>query len=139
MSWASTYVGIPYADLGRTPSGCDCWGLARLVYAHELSIALPSYTGDYVSADEIRDIDALIRQETAKATWLRTEQVQPFDLLLFRQHRYGSHVGIHIEGDRMLHLAEEEHAKVARYSDPRWNKRLVGAFRHIERTVKEGF
>ena len=41
MIWANAYVGLPWADLGRDRTGCDCWGLARLVYAEQLGIALP--------------------------------------------------------------------------------------------------
>ena len=41
----SNFVGIPHADLGRDRAGCDCYGLLRLVYAEDLGIALPSFTG----------------------------------------------------------------------------------------------
>ena len=34
--WTQKYVGIPYRDLGRDMTGCDCWGLLRLVYGQEL-------------------------------------------------------------------------------------------------------
>lgn len=29
--WWNEYVGLPFADKGRTREGCDCWGLVRLV------------------------------------------------------------------------------------------------------------
>src|SRR5512134_1374594 len=46
-SWAGAYVGIPYLDHGAARSGCDCWGLVRLIYRERTRIELPSYAGDY--------------------------------------------------------------------------------------------
>ena len=37
-SWAGAYVGIPYRDHGADRSGCDCWGLVRLVYRERARI-----------------------------------------------------------------------------------------------------
>lgn len=44
---AGTYVGIPYADHRSDRSGCDCWGLVRLVYRERAGVVLPAYAGDY--------------------------------------------------------------------------------------------
>ena len=63
MIWANAYVGLPWADLGRDRTGCDCWGLARLVYAEQLGIALPSYSDAYPCAGEQAEVAALNDQK----------------------------------------------------------------------------
>ena len=130
MSWSNAYVGIPYADLGRSVYGCDCWGLARLVYGAELGIALPDYTDGYASAEEQADVASLIGQETSTSIWSRAEEHAAFDLLLFRHGRHESHVGIYIEPGVMLHMATDDQSKHERFEKGRWKARLVGGFRH---------
>ena len=49
----SRYVGLPYAPGGRGPEAFDCWGLARLVYADLLGLALPALDGTEPLAPEV--------------------------------------------------------------------------------------
>lgn len=136
MSWSCAYVGIPYADLGRSETGCDCWGLLRLVYGRELGIALPAYTGAYACAGERREVDALVASEQACGPWRPVAEIRAFDLLLFRVGAYRSHVGVAIDGTRMLHMDGEDQARVATRLAPRWASRFAGAFRHVEGGVQ---
>jgi cell wall-associated NlpC family hydrolase len=133
MTWANLYIGTPYADLGRDWSGCDCWGLARLVYKLELNISLPSYAGDYVSAQERAEIDSLINQPDANIPWSQVAIPQPFDLLLFRRGQMHSHIGIAADARHMLHMDGEDQARIADFTQPRWSNRFCGAYRHAER------
>ncbi|SDX90546.1 NlpC/P60 family protein [Albimonas donghaensis] len=133
MIWADSYVGLPWADLGRNRSGCDCYGLARMVYAEQLGIALPSYAGAYPCAGEQAEVAALIGRESELGPWRPVaDVVAPFDLLLFRRGRLASHLGVALGDGRMLHMDGEAQARVARLDDPRWRMRFVGAFRHAE-------
>ena len=38
MIWSNRFIGIPYDDFGRSRTGCDCWGLACIIYREELGI-----------------------------------------------------------------------------------------------------
>src|SRR5690606_31436671 len=110
MSWANGYVGIPFRDRGRTRTGCDCWGLARLVYAGELRIGLPDYSGAYASVEERAEIAELLAAAEARGPWRPVAVLQPFDLLLYRRGQHRSHVGIAVGGGRMLHMDGEDRA-----------------------------
>ncbi|TMV09814.1 NlpC/P60 family protein [Ruegeria sediminis] len=136
MSWASRYVGIPQADFGRSEMGCDCWGLARLVYARELGIGLPSYDGAYVSPDEHAEVAALISGAEVDGPWHPVATPEPFDLLLFRRGRFRSHIGINVDTRHMLHMDGTEQARIADIRAPRWSSRFCGAYRHVERGVQ---
>ncbi|MDX8354363.1 C40 family peptidase [Cognatiyoonia sp. IB215182] len=133
MSWANAYVGMPFVDQGRDWTGCDCWGLVRLVYAEKLDIDLLDYQTAYTSAAEHAEIAALINREIDMGPWRRTEAPEPFDVLLFRQGRLGSHVGIQINATKMLHMARGEQAKIEDIHGVRWGNRYLGAYRHVAR------
>ncbi len=137
MSWANAYIGIASVDLGRTISGCDCWGLARLVYANELQISLPSYANGYACSDERQEIAALINDARATGPWLiRQGYAQCFDLLVFRQGRYQSHIAIALNDKMMLHVAGEDQSKVERFDQSRWKTRLIGAYQHKQMAAR---
>lgn len=136
MSWSREYVGIPYADMGRDRSGCDCWGLARLVYSECLSVKLPSYSDGYVSAEEQAEVASLIGHETGAGVWKPVTALVPFDLLLFRHGRHQSHIGIFVGSGMMLHMATDDQSKIEAFGRGRWKSRFVGAFTHVAAPLK---
>lgn len=127
-SWPNAFVGIPYAALGRARSGADCWGLAAIVYQETLGIKLPDYLG-YASVDEHAEIDALIAGAEASPLWqARQGSVRPYDIAVFRRGRLSTHLGIVIQPGLMLHMVDEDRAKIESYQSGRWGNRLVGHF-----------
>ena len=133
MSWSNRYIGTPWREFGRSAAGCDCWGLACLVYACELSISLPSYTGTYVSAEEHAEIAALIDDGRRSPLWHPVSAPEAFDLAVFRRGRWASHIGIIVRPGLMLHMAGEDAAKLEDYRTGQWASRLVGIWRHTDR------
>lgn len=136
MSWSNDFVGIPFLDLGRDVAGCDCWGLARLVYAAQLGIKLPSYAEAYATTQENAEISLLLEARFASPWSPVAGDVMPFDLLLFRQGRADTHIGIAITDRIMLHMARGDSAKVESQQSPRMASRYVGAFRHDQSPFK---
>lgn len=132
-SWASSFVGITWRDRGRDRDGCDCWGLARLVYAEILEIDLPSYDEGYASTAEQEEIDRLISQRRADGPWVDVLVPASFDLVLFRHGRHDTHVGIVVDGRHMLHMVECGQARIERFDTPLWSRRIRCFARHASR------
>lgn len=137
MSWSNAYIGIRFADLGRSREGVDCYGLACIIYAAELGIVLPDYVGAYASATERAEISALMNG--AAGSWMAvTGKAAPFDLAVFRRGRLTTHVGVVIRHGLMIHMDGGDAARVADYRAGTWSSRFVGHYRHHLRGVEGG-
>lgn len=136
MTWSNRFIGLPYAEFGRSREGCDCWGLACIIYREELGITLPDYLG-YGSVEEHREVAAVISGAVDSPLWLPAEgPAQPFDIAVFRRGQFATHVGIVIRHGVMIHVEGEDCAKVASYQTGAWKHRLKGHYRHVERPVQ---
>lgn len=137
MSWPDRFIGIPFVEFGRSRAGCDCWGLACVVYRECLGITLPDYL-DYTSAEEHREISALIAGAVASPLWRPVaDNAAAYDIAVFRRGLWSTHVGIVIQPGLMLHIVGEDHAKVARYDTGPFKHRLMGVYRHVHRAGEE--
>ncbi len=132
LSWASAFVGIPYADRGRDRGGCDCWGLVRLVHAARLAVDLPSYDGLYACSAEREEIAAIVAGEAASPSWEAVAEASLFnqlDVLFFRRGGHDAHAGLFLAPGLMLHMAVGDCSKIERFDGSRWARRLTGAYR----------
>ncbi|WP_029066569.1 NlpC/P60 family protein [Labrenzia sp. DG1229] len=137
MSWSNSYIGIPFEAFGRAQTGCDCYGLAVLIYARELGMQLTSYVGDYVSCDERRELDGLFSSAIEVGPWRKVEgKALAFDIALFRRGVTAAHCGVVISDGVMLHVQGEDQVKVESYRTGPWKLRLLGHYRHVERLRK---
>lgn len=137
MTWSDRYIGIPFDEFGRSRSGCDCWGLACVIYREELGIRLPDYLGDYASAEERGEIAALIDRDRVSPLWLPVEgPAIAFDIAIFRRGRFASHLGIVVRHGWMIHMQGEDCAKIESYRTGQWSHRLQGCYRHVSRGVE---
>lgn len=137
MSWSDRFVGLSYAEFGRDHSGCDCWGLACIIYREELGISLPDYLGTYSSADEHAEIAALMAGAETSPLWVPVQgDALAFDIAVFRRGRFSSHVGIVIRHGIMIHMSAEDHARVQAYDRGAYKHRFTGHFRHHSRVVE---
>lgn len=132
MSWSNRFIGLPWADFGRSREGCDCYGLVHVVYREELGISLPEYLG-YGSPDEAGEIAALIDGASRSPLWLpRQGPALAFDVAVFRRGGLASHVGLVVRHGLMLHMVDGQAAAIEDYRDSRWASRLTGHWRHVD-------
>lgn len=128
------YIGLPYQENGRTLSGVDCWGLARLFYRQELEIDLPDYSDLYTGSwDE--QVTRLINYH--KDTWQEVQQPSVGDLCLFNIYNEPAHIGIYAGDSKFLHARDGQDSVVESLNNPLWKRRLAGYFsyRHTSSEV----
>jgi peptidoglycan DL-endopeptidase CwlO len=111
VRYAQRFVGVRYAYGGESPSGFDCSGFTRFVYAH-FGIDLPHYSGGQFELGHAVSRGAL----------------EPGDLVFFDGL---GHVGIYVGGGRFIH-APHTGTNVSIDSLSGWyGSRYVGARRLI--------
>jgi cell wall-associated NlpC family hydrolase len=140
-SWAAAYVGIPFLDLGRDRTGCDCWGLARLVLAEQAGVRLPSLATGYGSEANAGGVGDAIEAERRSGAWDQIDagNEQPFDVVEMsgaaRVPGFGwvfgpLHVGVVVTSGWLLHVERGTAAVLARYrKDQTIRKRVLGFWR----------
>ncbi len=137
MSWSNRYIGIPSEAFGRGHTGCDCWGLACIIYREELGITLPDYLGAYTSADEMGEIAALIDGGATSPLWVPVEgPAIAFDIAVFRRGRWSGHIGVVVKHGLMIHAVAEDGSKVQTYRDGPYKHRFLGHYRHASRAIE---
>lgn len=125
------YIGIPYRVHGRDRTGCDCWGLARLVLGERRGVWLPSFAGDYGGTDFAH------RHELARLIDVRRPLVavspvsapEVGDIVLMRLGGQPCHVGLVTGPGRMLHIEQDLAAIIERYDGHQWGRRVDSFWR----------
>ena len=83
VSYARRFLGVPYVYGGSTPTGFDCSGFTRYVFAR-FGVSLPHYT--YAQFD--------------LGHWVSRWSLRPGDLVFFNGV---GHVGLYIGHNRFIH------------------------------------
>lgn len=140
-SWTAGYVGIPFLDLGRSRTGCDCWGLVRLVLAEQAGLQLPSLATCYGSEANTAGVIDAVEVERRSNAWQRIEPgvEQAFDVVEMSGAAWipGSgwvfgplHVGVVVASGWLLHVERNTAAVLARYrEDQGIRRRVLGCWR----------
>jgi peptidoglycan endopeptidase LytE len=110
-AYAQNFVGAPYAWGGESPSGFDCSGFVRYVFAH-FGISLP-----HSSYDMFNHGRAVSKGD-----------LEPGMLVFFSTYGAGaSHVGIYIGGGRFIG-AQSGQVRIDSMDDSHyWASRYIGA------------
>lgn len=125
--WWNSYSGIPFANMGSALSGCDCWGLVRLVYRQEFGVDLPGPVMD-VSGPRDRMEAAIHCQRDA--LWERTPDPQPGDVALFRIGGHESHVGLVTVPGMILHVRQGQDSVVVPLGSKHFGETLRGYYHY---------
>lgn len=113
MTWATKYVGLPFAEGGRGPGSFDCWGLCAEVLRAECGIEVEPFA-EIETFDSV-GVEERVKVEIARNDWseIVRADVRPFDVALMWIHRrlLGketartlSHIGIIEAPGRLLHI-----------------------------------
>lgn len=128
------YVGIPFKDGGRDRSGCDCWGLVRLVLADH-GIDVPSY-GE-ISAENLLGIAREVKGALGAGPWRKVdmEPRRALDCVVMRHfsspRRLAVHIGIMASPDLMLHTEAGCDSVKIPLNHPSVRTRILGFQRHV--------
>lgn len=123
--WWNSYVGIKFAPQGRTREGCDCAGLACLVYREQLKRNIDQDMGYYNPLDCLQTSGLL--QECLKP-WMPIETPEDFDLVQLRIFGEPCHIGIICDGGKgVLNVRAGVNAIIERLED--WLPHIEGYWR----------
>lgn len=128
-------VGVPFVDHGRDETGCDCYGLVRLVYARA-GVELPEHSE--ISAHQLIAVAKRFESARLAPPWRLLETaapLQPMDVAVMRSfNRPGSqvaaHVGVLVRPGVLLHSEEGAGAHLADPADRLVAPRILGWSRH---------
>lgn len=128
--WWNQYVKVPFADRGRDWSGCDCWGLVRLVLQEQKKVSLPSVL-EYETCLAKKDAEALI--DKGKALFGEVFKPKDFDVVVLKVSGLAAHVGIVCNsGKSFLHVQDKIGATIESLNSIHWKARIESYWRLYE-------
>jgi hypothetical protein len=131
--WASNYLTIPFKDNGRDHSGCDCWGLVRLVLAEQFEMSfLPSYADTYASTLDLQAMAKVIDLVQDEWEEIERNKIQAGDVVLMRQRGLPIHLGIIVDPKNVLtlHTSPQTGPVLERMESMLWSRRVLGVYRY---------
>lgn len=128
--WCNDFISVLFKEKGRDRNGCDCWGLARLIYKEKLNIELPLLL-DYDTTKDSKSISKLYDIEHQDWEEIPVGEEKEFDILVFKIVGLPTHVGVVVKKGIMIHCENKRGSHITEYyKDIQWNKRLVGVYRY---------
>ena len=85
-TWTQKYVGIPFKSGGRDFSGCDCYGLIRLILLTEYNTQLPLLNTDYHNALNCEETKLLFSEYVPVICGQRLSEPKEKTICLIRTH-----------------------------------------------------
>lgn len=121
--WTERYLAIPFVDRGARFTGCDCHGLAELIFREELGVSLPAYEGIKPGDDPAKLREILRAAATPIWKEISAGEEREFDLVLMRgivaaEGRRASrpiHIGMVVQPGRLIHIEQGTGVSVVDY------------------------
>ncbi len=136
--WASKYIGLPFVDGGRDMTGCDCWGLVRLVLRERGGIEVPSFA--HIAAVNARAVRDEIARNATGGDWIEVARgdARALDVIEMRGgldingtlQAAGTHVGLVVARGQLMHIEHGIDAVLQPFTGPLVRSRLRRFFRH---------
>ena len=127
--WAKKYVGIPFVTSGRDMSGCDCYGLVRLILTNEYEFDLPMLLGDYTNALNIAETKMLFMRNVPILCGEKICGPEEKAVALMRFGGRLCHVGLYAGDGCIIHSRHNVGAVIERLSAPTLTGCVEGWYR----------
>lgn len=123
--WWEEYLTIPFVPFGRDRSGCDCWGLARLIEREVFDRRLPSYLGEYEDYGRKGGVPQAISNNLDQYTLVHPGEERSGDLCLITLSGVYVHIGVVTTPGRFVHAASDTLGVIVEpYTDYRYRNRV---------------
>lgn len=130
MDRLAEFVGLDYADHGRSFKGTDCWGLVLLVHKEIRGIDLPEYAALYDRGSGDPKVEqAFVNRTTGPYLKVELADRQELDILVFNIAGRAGHCGVVLEGGKFLHIHKGVGSCIESLETSRWRSRLEGVYR----------
>ena len=128
--WCSTYVGIPFKALGRDRSGCDCYGLVRLVLSERFGVSWPLFgEGDYENPFDHELVGALVSANAPLLAGARLREAELGAVALATIAGEPCHLGLFVGEGFILHARDKKGSVLERALSPFFRDHLEGYYR----------
>lgn len=132
----SKYIDIPFKHRGRNFSGCDCFGLVRLIYRQEQNIILPDYLEiDYncdLTIKKEEHIQKIYTQHIEQGWKVVSKPFDRWDALIFYSNpkrTVADHIGLFIGDGKFIHTSLHYGISMVSKLKGIWESKLYGAAR----------
>jgi len=126
--WVKKYIGIPFLSNGRTPAGCDCYGLVRLVLRNEYGIDLPELSDNYADALNVKETARLFAEQLPVLAGQKINAPQERAVVVITEHGVAAHIGIVAGGGYILHTGIKTGSICQRETHPGLRGRIEGYY-----------
>lgn len=128
------YFNIPYKDLGRDITGCDCYGLVYILMQAELGKTIPRLSG-YDSNNDLSLSRYIQLSSEELSQWEKVTSPVKGDVAIFKQHGLFQHVAFMLDSSSFLEMTRDKGVQISQIdrSNIRYNLsyfcRYVGSTR----------
>ncbi|WP_347490325.1 C40 family peptidase [Desulfoscipio sp. XC116] len=114
LDYARSFQGVPYAAAGGSPSGFDCSGFTKFVYAR-FGLSLPRTAGE----------------QYAMGQAVSSSEAKPGDLVAFKTGSYISHIGIYMGSGKFISATSSQGVDITSVYGSYWKDHFLGFSRII--------